>query len=335
MVSEELRAWRERADAIPDRCLREDALHALDAKRGHSDGAALFWTLPARRRSDLLRLLVAYDVIYDYLDDVGERAARELGSADTQLYRALADALDPDAPSSDYYRLLPWHDDGGYLHALVARCREHCRALPRFDAVKPLIQREVTRFAVLAINHDDSARRDTALREWASDEFGPDHELSWFELTAASSQSIVTLALLALAADPCTTSADAEATYAAYFPWWAYAVTMLDSYVDQAEDASSGAHSYIAHYPDLDLGVLRICESIESSARRLLTLPHGERHTVLLACMVAMYLSKDSARAAELRATTDRIRRSGGSMTALLVPVLRGWRIVNGQTAAT
>lgn len=336
LVSEELRGWRERADAIPDARLREDALHALDAKRGHSDGAALFWTLPTRRSRSLLRLLVAYDVIYDYLDDVGERAAREAGVSDPLLYRALVDALDPDRPCEDYYRHLPWDDDGGYLRALVDHCRACCRGLPSFAVVRPLIDREVARFAVLALNHhDDPGRRDAALRSWAADEFGRDHELGWYELSAASSQSIVTLALLALAADPRATHADAEATYAAYFPWWAYAVTMLDSYVDQAEDASSGAHSYVSHYPSREAAVLRICESIERSAKRLLALPHGERHAVLLACMVAMYLSKDSARVDALREPTGRIRRSGGSLTAILLPVLRTWRVVNAQTSAT
>ncbi|HEY4279692.1 MAG TPA: DUF2600 family protein [Conexibacter sp.] len=335
-VSAELRALRERAAAIPDPWLRADALHALDSKRGHSDGAALFWTLPARRHPGLLRLLLAYDVIYDYLDDVGERAARELGVSGPELYQALVDALDPSSPQGDYYAGLPWRDDAGYLHALVDLCRAECSALPSFALVRPLIEREVSRFAVLALNHeDDGTRRDAALETWAREEFGDGADMRWFELTAASSQSIVTLALLALATDPLATVADAEATYHAYFPWWAYAVTMIDSYVDQAEDRWNGAHSYISHYPSSEIAVARLCESVERSAERLLALPNGERHAVLLACMVAMYLSKDSARDGELRETTRRIVKSGGTLTAILLPVLRAWRIVNRQTSAT
>lgn len=324
------------AAAIPDPALREDALHALDAKRGHSDGAALFWTLPTRRDPELLRLLVAYDVIYDYLDDVGERAARELGARDLPLYLALVDALDPARPHADYYRNLPWRDDGGYLRALVDCCRAECLRLPGLGVVRPLIEREAARIAVLGINHlDDPEQRAKALTSWAAGAFGETHDMRWFELTAASSQSIVTLALLALATDPLATTADATATYDAYFPWWAYAVTMLDSYVDQADDRASGAHSYISHYPAPEHAVQRLCEGVERSAERLLELPHGERHAVLLGCMVAMYLSKDSARAPELREATDRIGRSGGTLTTILLPVLRAWRIVNRQTAAT
>ncbi|HEY6779597.1 MAG TPA: DUF2600 family protein, partial [Thermoleophilaceae bacterium] len=231
-VSRELRSWRERALAIPDQPLRDDALHALESKRGHTDGAALFWTLPTRRELPLLRLLVAYEVIYDYLDNVSERGAGEGAQNGGQLFRALADALDPDRPRADYYRHHPWHDDGGYLRMLVDECRAGCQLLPSFPVVRPFIELETSHASVLALNHElDVKRRDDALRAWAAVKLPDGHGLHWYERTAAASQSVVTFALLALAADPHTTYASAKATYDAYFPWFAYAVTMLDSYV--------------------------------------------------------------------------------------------------------
>jgi tetraprenyl-beta-curcumene synthase len=334
-VSRELRRWRGRAMSIPDAGLRADALHALECKRGHTDGAALFWTLPGRPGLQLLRLLVTYEVIYDYLDNVSERAAAA-GHRGEQLFLALGDALDPDRPLADYYRSCPFGEDGGYLRALVQDCRALSRLLPSFDVVRPYIARETARAAVLAINHDPvPARRDDSLRAWVATELSDAGDLHWYELAAAASQSVVTFALLALAAEPDATRADAQQTYQAYFPWFAYAVTMLDSYVDQAEDLASGAHSYIAHYPSHGLAVLRLCESAKQSARRLLALRHGERHAVLLGCMIAMYLSKDSARADEARASTRRVGRAGGRLTAILLPVLRIWRISTSQTSAT
>ncbi|HMJ02557.1 MAG TPA: DUF2600 family protein, partial [Conexibacter sp.] len=88
-VARELRCWRERAVAIPDPLLRADALHAIDSKRGHTDGAALFWTLTPARNLGLLRLLVAFEVIYDYLDNVSERGAAAGVVEGTHLFRAL------------------------------------------------------------------------------------------------------------------------------------------------------------------------------------------------------------------------------------------------------
>ena len=335
-VSRELRRWRSLAAAIPDQPLRDDALHALDSKRGHTDGAALFWTLPAHRDIALLRLLVAYEIIYDYLDNVSERSAAQGERNGRHLFKALVDALDPGRTPSDYYRYQPWRDDGGYLRMLVDACRAGCRELPSFAVVRPFIEREASHTPVLAINHGlAAAQRDATLEEWAADVSCHDPDLRWYEYTAAASQSVVTFALLALAADPRATHRLAAETYNAYFPWFAYAVTMLDSYVDQPEDELAGAHSYISHYPNPELGISRLCESAQLSARRLLALPHGERHAVILGCMIAMYLSKDSGRTTAMRPTTAQIAQAGGSLTRILLPILRCWRICNGQASAT
>ena len=48
-VAREVRLWRARASEIPDPLLRRDALSALTRKRGHTDGAALLWTIPEVR----------------------------------------------------------------------------------------------------------------------------------------------------------------------------------------------------------------------------------------------------------------------------------------------
>lgn len=335
-ASEEMRAWRSLAETIPSVPLRRDALHALDCKRGHTDGAALFWTLTARRDRRLLRIVVAYEIIYDYLDNVSERGADRGVANGRQLFAALADALRPGAGHADYYRHNPWRDDGGYLRALVDVCRSGCRELPGLAVVLPYLAREAANVSVFALNHAlPAADRDRLLRDWAAVEFRDHDDVHWYEVTAAASQSTLVFALLALATDGNATPGQARATYDAYFPWFGNAVTMLDSYVDQAEDARRGAHSYVAHYPSPEVAVERVCLSVERAAERLLALPNGERHAVLLASMVAMYLSKDSARSPELRAGTAEIVRAGGSLTRLLLPVLRAWRICNGQATKT
>lgn len=316
--------------------LRLDALHALDHKRGHIDGAALFWTLPTRRDAGLRRLLVTYELIQDYLDGASERGAAVGAGTGPRLYRALGDALDPDRPISDYYRGHPWSDDAGYLRALVESCRAACHALPSFDVVRPMLAKEVAHATVLDLNHvPDPVQRDVALETWAAEEFPGERGLRWYELTAAASGWITTHALLALAAEPRVTEHDVHATHSAYFPWFALTLTMLDSYVDAAEDAANDDHNYMTHFPNDHEAVATLCTSIDRSARGVLALPHGERHAVLLSCMIALYLSKDSARAPALKPTTRRIARAGGSLPKLLLPVLRIWRVCNSQSSAT
>ena len=277
-----------------------------------------------------------YELLQDFLDSVTEPGASLGPEHGEQLYLALADALDPARPLTDHYLHHRGRDDGGYLVALVEGCRDGCRALPGFAAVQPLLAREARLATVLVVNHRaDAADRDAALRRWAAEHLPEPAELAWHERTAAVSGWITTHALLAAAASPTTTAAEAERTYAAYFPWLALALTLVDSYADQAEDAAAGNHNYLSHFASPEAGVARLRESISRAARDVLALPHGERHAVLLACMIALYLSKDSARAPDLRDTTARIAAAGGSLTRLLLPILRAWRLCNAQSAAT
>ena len=332
-VSRETQAWRTMAETIPDAAIREDALRSLDHKRGHADGAALFTILPRRRDRDLLALLVAYETLVDFLDNVNERHPTRTNGE--QLHTALSDALEPGGPRRDYYRHHPWRDDGGYLSALVNACREGCRVLPSFQMVRPLVAREARRSLVLGLNHEeDPVRRDDALCAWAAREYPAEDELSWYELSGAASATLVVHILLTLAAEPRLRESDVHDAYAAHWPWIALATTMLDSYVDQADDEASGNHSYIAHYPDREVATMRLRESIERALESAGGLRDGHRHLVIVGCMIALYLSKDSARAPELHPTTAALVESGGSLVRLLLPILRAWRWVYAQRSA-
>ncbi|HZV74682.1 MAG TPA: DUF2600 family protein [Conexibacter sp.] len=334
-VAREIRMWRARAAAIPDPDVRRDALKALDDKRGHADGAALFWTLPRRRNPELLRTLVRYELLQDFLDTVTEHDAAIGPQEGGRLYVALLDALDLDRRPLDCFAGSA-RNDGGYLAALVEGCREGCHTLPGYDVVRPLLVREAHRASVLVVNHHvDPTARDAALERWAEQHLPGERELRWFERTAAASGWITTHALLAAAASETITREEAAATHAAYFPWLGMALTMLDSYADQAEDRVTGDHSYVGHYETTAQAVSRLCESVTRAAGDVLTLPDGERHAVLLGCMIALYLSKDSARTPELREASARAIAAGGALPKLLLPVLRTWRICNGQRRTT
>lgn len=334
-VSVEIDGWIARAQAIPDQPLREDALSSLRRKRGHADGAALFWILPRRRDENLLRLLVAYQTIWDFLDTVNERGAHAGTSNGRQLHLALVEALDPTSPISDYYLYHPWREDGGYLRALVETCRRNCAVLPSYGRIRPLVVREARRAQVLALNHDiDPRERDEALIDWAGREFAGAPSVSWFELSSAASASLTVHAFLALAAQPACAELELRRTCAAYFPWISGAATMLDSYVDQAEDARNGDHRYVSHYASEAAAGERLRALVARSVAEARRLRDGHRHAVIAASMIAMYLSKDSARTPELRASTAGLLRAGGSLTRVLLPILRLWRIAFAQQAA-
>jgi tetraprenyl-beta-curcumene synthase len=336
LVGWEVRQWKARALAIPDAPLRMDALYSLTHKRANTDGAALFSTLVRHRDRGLLRMIVAYETIWDYLDNVSERGAFAGERNGRQLHRALCEGLDADGRLSPYYSHNPWSDDGGYLWALVETCRSCCSALPFYSGVRELLVQEGRRSEVAAFNHESNPeRQQAALACWARSEFPRDRSgASWFELTAAASCSAVVHVLLTIASERQCDEQAVASTYAAYFPWFSIAVTMLDSYVDQSEDLVNGDHSYIAHYPSRELAQRRVWEAIERSTCSLRALRRGSRHAVIAGCMVAMYASKDSARAPGARATTRSLVAAGGPLAELLVPILRLWRIAYGQRSA-
>ncbi len=334
-VAREVHSWRARARAIPDVRVREDALSALAHKRGHTDGAALFWALSAQRSDSLLRLLVAYEITWDYLDSINERGADAGEINGRQLHLALVEALAPDLPVSHYYRYSPWCADVGYLRALVDACRRDCAGLASFELARPLVLEEAWRAQVLAINHNvDPARRDAALLAWAEQEFPDGYtDATWFELTGAASASLTVHVLLSLADGEGCDAARLAQAQRAYFPWISAATTMLDSYVDQLEDDMHGDHSYVAHYGG-GCALRRICYLLNRSLREAGRLDESEHHILIVACMVAMYLSKDSARSTVLRADTESIVRAGGSLTRFLLPILRLWRVAYSQRAS-
>ncbi len=326
-VSEEVEDWRGRAAAIPDNAIREDALSSLESKRGNTDGAALFWILPDTRRPDLLRLLVTYEIMCDFLDSISERGAAAGLANGRQLHLAFTEALDPGAPISDYYLYHPWRDDGGYLRLLVELCRAACLLLPSYMAIRPALIRAATLAQVQGLNHElDPHLRDVTLRDWVAREFADRLGLAWYELSGSASTWISVLALLALASEPGRRPQEGVETYAAYF-WVCLAATVLDSYVDEVEDTNNGDHSYFAHYPTKEEGVRRAREIVRRAMHEVGTLRNGHRHAVIVACMIALYLSKDSALTPELALTSQMLLRSGGPLAALLGPVLRAWRV--------
>ncbi|HXB65758.1 MAG TPA: DUF2600 family protein [Solirubrobacteraceae bacterium] len=331
-VAREVGRWRARARGIPDAPLRTDALDSIARKRASTDGAALFSTLPRRRDPDLLSLLVAFEVMADFLDSASERGVRAGPANGVQLHRALSDALQPQAPISAYYRHHPWHADGGYLRALVGGCRARCASLPSYAQVRRPAVHAATLACVLGLNHEPDPRaREQALRGWAATQAREWEELQWFESSAAASGWLTVLALLALASTMRVQESRVRDTCTAYLPWISLAGTMLDSYADQAHDLAAEQHSYVAHYPCAEVAVERMCELVREAARRARALPDGARHAVIVACMVAMYLSKDSARSPAMRAGTRSLAAAGGSLPRLLLPVLRMWRVAYGQ----
>lgn len=327
-VSREVDKWRAQAAAIPDMTIRTDALDALEHKRPNTDGAALLWTLPEGRYPGLLRLIVAYEIMGDFLDSTVERGAHVGIANGRQLHLALVDAIDVDRPTSDYYRHHPWKDDGGYLQGLVEACRIGCAMLPSYRSIRPLLLRAATLAQVQGLNHEpDIPLREEVLEAWAAQEGDPADELDWHETAGAGSAWLTVIALLAVAAEPVPAAGHGFEVFLAYSPWIGLTAALLDSYGDLGEDQYNQANSFISRYGSLRAAVERIDEIALRATHEARCLRSGHRHVVIVASMIALYLSKDSTRTPEMKQFSWLLLHAGGPLAMLLAPVLRIWRV--------
>jgi len=327
IVRAELRGWERAARAIPDPQLRAQALATLRGERLSAVGASLFATTVTRHVAVLVRTLVAYQLICDYLDTLSEQPASDPVANGTVLHRALADALSPGAPVEDWYRLHVTRDDGGYLAALVATCRAGCQALTAYPRVRSAACREARRNEVQGIKHGPGPSREPRLRAWAAGQEVGCGEASWFELVAAASSPLAALALLATAADPATTPASVEATRSCYFPWIEALSTLLDSLADREQDHALGELSLVDQYESRAVATARLCELTRRAIAGAGALPNGRRHVVLVVGMIAMHLSDRSAWLPAARPTTRAVLGSSlPTLTPLLLTLLRVWR---------
>jgi tetraprenyl-beta-curcumene synthase len=331
----ELRRWERRASRIPDPVLREQALSKLRTERMTAEGAAAFAILATVRTCrHVVRACVAFEVIYDYVDALAEEPVADVLGNNRLLYGALVAAFAVGAPSEDFYARHPRCDDGGYLRALVDTCRRAVQHLPAHECVRAGLLR-LARCAgeAQSLHHAvadaDGERR---LARWSAAQQPVNCALTWWELAAASGSPLVLFALLAAAGRRRTRAADADAIEHTYHPWIAALSWLLESLVDQDEDAMANAHSYVAHYgspPSVARRLATIAEHARADAEHL---PQSGRHTLLLAGMTGMYLSEAGAESPAAREAARAVREAIGGPLVPLLWILRVRRRVGRGT---
>jgi tetraprenyl-beta-curcumene synthase len=329
----ELRRWRRRAAQIPDPALRQAALDAL-SKRGNIEGAAAFAAAGCGwRRGSVVRALVSFQAAYNYADMLAEQPSRDPVGRARRLHGALLAALDPDAAFVDWCAHDLPSDDGGYLAETVHSCQTALLELPSYASVAAPARRAAAR--IVAFQSLSLGERG-ALERWARTLLPTESGLEWWEAAAAAGSSLGVHALIAAAAKPSLHVEDVVAIEDAYFPWIGALHSLLDSLVDEAEDAASGQFSLVGCYRSLgdaasNMG--RLAERALGAAREL---PHGRRQAVLLAAMACSYLSAPEASSPDALAAARSVRHALGGLArpALVVFKLRALTARCGRAGA-
>jgi tetraprenyl-beta-curcumene synthase len=319
----ELRHWRRTAARIPDPALRRRAFEALD-KRSNMEGAAAFATLSSGwRRKAPVRALVAFQLAYNYLDALAEQPSAHASVNARRLHEALFAAVGAERARDDYYEYHAQAQDGGYLAALVDACRAALEVLPSYAHAAESLHTCVTRIVAFQ-SLSQAGRRE--LERWTLEQ-SPEGELEWWELAAGAGSSLGVHALIAVAARRKLSADDVHAIDTAYFPSIGALHSLLDSFVDSAEDAAGAQLSLVGCYPGAHVAAKRMGALAAGCAQRASALPAGRAHTVLFVAMACSYLSSPASLAPEAVGISTAIREQLGPLTApaLLVFRTRAW----------
>jgi tetraprenyl-beta-curcumene synthase len=329
LVGAQLKRWERRARAIEDPTLQTLALEKLRDERFNSEVAATLATLaPREHRKRVVEAVVAYEVMYDYLDGLTEQPVADPLGDGHELYRAFVEAIALDIePAGGYYAFHPHSDDGGYLEALVQVTRGALKQLPSTAAISVACRRAAERCAEAQIRAHAAPRLGTAqLEQWASSE-AAGTALGWQEFLAGAASSVLAVhALIVAAAEDRTTVSDANKIDAVYLSICTLS-TMLDSVVDYDRDTQAGQAGYLRYYETHDAVSRDLAGAARRAAGHAASLRSGGHHLMTLVGVAAYYTSAPTAREEFARPVTERICRELRPLIVPTLAVMRAWRL--------
>ena len=326
LVHAQLARWERRAQAIPDADIRALSLEKLHGESFNAEAGAMVATLaPRTHRSDVVVAIVALELLFDLLDGLTERPLADPLRDGELLFEPFLAALDSVPDDAE----LP-STAAGYMRELSSAAREAISRLPAAAAVLPLARADAARAAQAQVRMHAVAQLGVAqLRQWA-EPHAQNSALDWRAVLAGSASGVLAVhGLLAAAADPRTTSAQAARLDQAYLSI-CVVLTLLDSLVDAAEDSASGERSYHGLWDDLDLlsrTLLDVVRRVRAQAREL---PAGAQQLMILTGVVAYYASAPGARSEPACSILRGLRRELAPLIAPTMLLMRSWRLARG-----
>jgi tetraprenyl-beta-curcumene synthase len=325
-VSAQLRRWERRAHAINDPASRALALQKLADERFNSEVAATLATLaPRAYRRRTIEAIVAYEVMYDYLDGLTELPSADPLQRGRDLYEPFVQAVRPPMSSAGS----AWQEQDGddYVLALAATVREALAALPAAAAIREAGTRAATRCAEAQTRAHAVPQLGVAqLQDWAASETAAS-SLGWREFLAGSASSVLVVhALIAAAADPRTTVREAAEIDTVYLSICALS-TMLDSLIDHEQDTQAGQEGYAGYYESNEHLASDLAHAARRATAHSASLRNGAHHVMTLVGVAAYYASAPSASNEFAAPVTQRISRELQPLMTPTLAVMRTWRL--------
>jgi tetraprenyl-beta-curcumene synthase len=291
-VRSQLGRWRTKAEQIPDEELKRQAIASMTSKQFHCEGGAVYAAANLAQRHVLIPLIVAFQTISDYLDNLCDRST-SLDAADfRRLHQSMLDAVDPSAPLTPYYEFRDEREDGEYLASLVRTCQSCIYMLPSYHLVAGEVRELVSLYCDLQVyKHIRRDLREPELLNWWEKHRSRYPGLQWNEFAAATGSTLGVFMLFLAAADRDLTPAAVDDIRGAYFPYVCGLHILLDYLIDQEEDRRGGDLNFCNYYDD-DAATAERIEYIAENARRSIgQLSCPSYHRMIIEGLLALYLS--------------------------------------------
>ncbi|MCK9524468.1 MAG: tetraprenyl-beta-curcumene synthase family protein [Limnochordia bacterium] len=289
-VKKELRVWSKHAALLPDP-LRSQALASIELKAFHCVGGSVYAHYPGADKGAIVRLIVAFQTISDYLDNLCDRLHVSDPDAFRLLHTSITDALIPGAPLHDYYGLYPYREET-YLPRLVETCQELLGQIPHYSKNQSVALHLAEKYCELQVLKHVSDGGEDLLQKWSKGSV--DHHLAWNEWAAACGSTLGIFFLFAAGYN--SPSPEDEQVLQAYFPWIQGLHILLDYLIDLAEDQESGDLNFVTFYPTTKARDLSLCKFAQESKRLANKLPNPNLHSAVVDGLIALYGSDPKVR---------------------------------------
>lgn len=284
--------WKEKAKSIPNEELRQQALASINDKAFHCEGGAVYGLLARKERKKVIRFIVAYQTISDYLDNLCDRST-SLDQEDFRtLHLSMLHALTPGEKHENYYRHRDDQDDGKYLVSLVMECQHVLNELPGYKDVKDAMLQLANYYCDLQVfKHVENDKRVELLENWFEQHKHELPEMTWYEFSACSGSTLGIFCMVAYASNGRMEKEQVTLLKNGYFPWVQGLHILLDYFIDQEEDREANDLNFIFYYDNEEMMVQRIRHIKDKADESIRSLPDWQFHKLINRGLIAIYLA--------------------------------------------
>ena len=311
-----LHHWKERASQIPNPELRQQALMSINTKTFHCEGGAIYGMLAKEYSDELIRFIVAYQTISDYLDNLCDRSTSLNPEDFRALHESIFHALTPGVECVNYYRFRKEQEDGGYLKELVITCQD-VLALTDYQQISSAVHELADYYCNLQVHkHVQVPERVPRLKSWFKLHQHNLPEMSWYEFSACAGSTLGIFCIVAYAFhEDCSEDFICQVKNS-YFPWVQGLHILLDYFIDQEEDRIAGDLNFCFYYKDRKEMLKRFTHFIKEADKSVAQLPDTKFHQMINQALLGIYLADEKVRRQkDVQAMAKQLIRIGGGST--------------------